>query len=278
MASTRLSVEGPDFAKAVKNALTLVHTLEGANWDFARAPQLYARDSRADVLAKELVVVHDGTRETIYGRLVTGGVGETFNLMGPVQASAEFRLVETDIFDNVHKNTGTNGLRDLPEFRALRPAQDVYLYNYTYFFTLRDLIFWHALHKSGAYPSTLEHMASNFPLGKVIQNSMYSPPRPSTDPKNPAIMGFDRLMVTFPTPHVEWMEKPLFGGLAKETIHVEYLVTAEKSTVSHPYLPLGAESRMEWGGRNWYVRLFRGITPKDAQVGPGRLPEAAKEE
>ncbi|MBV8519315.1 MAG: hypothetical protein JO197_18115 [Acidobacteria bacterium] len=276
MASSRLSVEGPAFAQAVKHATKLVDKLEINNWDFALAPELYAKQSRADVLAKELVFVHDGRQQTIYGRLVTGGFGETFNLMGPIHANAEFRLRETDIFDQVHRHTGTKGLSDLEEFRALPPAQPVHLYNYTYFFTLRDLIFWHALHNSGSYPSTLEHMARNFPMGKVIQNSMYSPPKPSSDDSNPAIMTFDRLTVTFPTPHVEWMEQPLFGGLVKETIQVEYLVTPDRSTATHPYLPLVNESAMEWKGSKWNVRVFSGVTPKDAQVGPGYLPEGGK--
>jgi len=276
MMSSRLSVEGPEFARAVRNATSLVDKLERANWDFAQAPELYARESRADVLAKELVFVHDGRQQTVYGRLVTGGVGETFNLMGPVHANAEFRLIDTDVFEAAHRSTGTNGLVDLPEFRDLPKAQSVHLYNYTYFFTLRDLLFWHALHQSGAYPSTLEHMARNFPLGKMIQNSMYSPTKPSKDPAHPAIMSFDRLMVSFPTPQVEWMEQPLFGGLASETIQAEYLVTSQPSKASHPYLDLANESKMQWAGGNWHVRAFRGVSPKDAQVGPGKLPERGR--
>src|SRR5262245_30738520 len=221
MASARLSVEGPEFAKAVRDATALVDKLERGNWDFSLAPELYARGSQADVMAKELVFVHDGRTQTIFGRLITGGVGETFNLMGPIHANARFRLADTDVFRVVHKSTGTRGLRDVAAFRELPKPQPVELFNYTYFFTLRDLIFWHALHKSGAYPSTLEHMARNFPMGKVIQNSMYSPAKPSKKASAPAIMTFDRLEVSFPTPRVEWMEQPLFGGLVKETIQAE---------------------------------------------------------
>jgi hypothetical protein len=88
-------------------------------------------------------------------------------------------------------------------------------------------------------------------------------------------MAFDRLMVTFPTPQVEWMEQPLFGGLVKETLQAEYLLTSQPSKASHPYLELVNESKMHWSGRDWYVRAFRGISPKDAQVGPGRLPDGA---
>jgi hypothetical protein len=276
MASSRLSVEGPDFARSVKRATALVDKLERGNWDFSLAPELYARESRADVLAKELVFVHDGRTQTIYGRLITGGVGDTFNLMGPVHANSRFRLASTNVFGAVHKSTGTRGLRDIPAFRELPKAQPVELYNYTYFFTLRDLIFWHALHESGAYPSTLEHMARNFPMGKMIQNSMYSPEKPSRSVKAPAIMTFDRLEVSFPTPQVEWMEQPLYGGLVNETIQAEYLVTTKKSTASHPYLQVVEESTMEWEGKTWYVRAFRGTSPKDAQVGQRRLPEGAR--
>jgi hypothetical protein len=275
MQSQRLSVEGPDFAKSVRHAQALVDKLEQNNWDFALTPELYARDSRADVLAKELVFVHDGQQQTIYGRLFTGGFGDTFNLMGPVHANAEFQIAPTDIFDRLHEQTGTQGLRDIPEFNQLPQAQPVHLYNYTYFFTIRDLIFWHALHHSGAYPSTLEHMARNFPMGKVIQNSMYTPRHKSKDPTKPNVMTFEWLQVSFPTPHVEWMEQPLYGGLVKETIQAEYLLTRDKTEISHPYLKVAHESRVKWDGNDWHVRLFHGITPKDAQVGPGKLPEGA---
>ena len=276
MQSSRLSVEGPDFARLVKRATALVDKLENANWDFALAPELYARESRADVAAKELVFVHDGKTQTIHGRLITAGVGETFNLMGPVHANARFRLARTDVFGAVRKSTGTRGLRDIAAFRALPKAQPVELYNYGYFYTLRDLIFWHALHESGAYPSTLEHMARNFPMGKMIQNSMYSPEKPSRNPRSPAIMTFDGLEVSFPTSQIEWMEQPLYGGLMHETIQAEYLVTRQRSSATHPYLDVVEEATMHWQGRKWFVRAFRGTTPKDAQVGQGRLPEGAR--
>ncbi len=270
------SVEGPVFARRIKEANAIVDRLEAANWDFDLAPEVYARNSRADVLAKELVFLHDGKNQTIFGKLVTGGVGAQFNLMGPIPANATFRIAPTDIFDVIHKKMKTRGVADLKEFRALPKAQPVELFNFTNFYTLRDMVFWHLLHRAGSYPSTLAHMARNFPLGKVIQNSMYRPNKPSRSAKNPAVMSFGGLTVTFPTPRIEWMEQPLYGGLAQYTIQAEYLVTARKSDVSHPYLPAISEGQINWGGRKWYVRYFRGITPKDALNGPGMGPEGAK--
>lgn len=268
-----LSVEGPKFAEMVVEARALTDKLEQSNWDFDLVPQLYAKQGRADVLGKALVYTHDGTRQTIYGRLVTGGVGSRFNLMGPVQSSATFRIAPSDVFDVLRKQTKTNGLQDLKEFRRLPKAQPVELYNYTNFFSLRDLVFWHILYKVGSYPSTLVHMARNFPLGKVIQNSVYSPSKPSHDPNKPVIMTFDRLVVSFPTKQVEWMEQPLYGGLVKETMQAEYLLTLKESTTSHPYLPPVKEGKVRWQGKSWYYRYFLGTTPKDAVTGPGMGPE-----
>ena len=270
------SVEGPVFAQRIKEANQVIDRLEAANWDFDLVPEVYARKSRADVLAKELVFLHDGKTQTIFGRLVTGGVGARFNLMGPIQANAMFRIAPTDIFDVLHKQTKTRGVADLKEFRALPKAEPVELFNYTNFYSLRDLVFWHVLYRAGSYPSTLAHMARNFPLGKVIQNSMYRPEKPSRSAKKPSVMTFGGLTVTFATPRVEWMEQPLYGGLVQYTMQAEYLLTPRKSDVSHPYLPLASEGQVSWAGRKWYVRYFLGTTPKDALNGPGMGPEGAK--
>jgi hypothetical protein len=270
------SVEGPGFAKKVVEARALTDKLEKSNWDFDLVPQLYAKTKGADVLAKELVFVHDGKQQTIFGHLVTGGFGTRFNLMGPVQSNAVFRIAPTDIFAVLKKQTKTNGLRDIKEFRKLPKAQPVELYNYTNFYSLRDLVFWHILNGAGSYPSTLAHMARNFPLGKIVQNSMYMPSKPSRDPATPAIMTFDRLVVSFPTTQVEWMEQPLYGGLVKETMQAEYLLTATKSRVSHPYLEPAKEGKVRWQGKSWHYRYFVGTTPKDALTGPGMGPETRK--
>jgi len=129
------------------------------------------------------------------------------------------------------------------------------------------------LYGVGSYPSTLVHMARNFPLGKIVQNSVYTPSKPSTDLENPAIMTFDRLSVSFPTKQVEWMEQPLYGGLVKETMQAEYLLTAKESKISHPYLQESKAGKVRWQGKSWYYRYFVGTTPKDALTGPGMGPE-----
>ncbi len=69
------------------------------------------------------------------------------------------------------------------------------------------------------------------------------------------------------------MDKPLYGGLAKETIHVETLLTLKASKVSHPYLPLTAESKIELDGTSYFLKRFAGVTPKEATRGPGVLEE-----
>ena len=270
------SVEGPVFTRKVEEARALTDKLEKSNWDFDLVPKVYAKNSRADVMAKELVFVHDGGKQSIYGRLVTGGFGTRFNLMGPVQANSIFRIAPTDVFDVLQKQTKTRGLRDIKEFRKLPKAEPVELHNYTNFFSLRDLIFWHVLYGVGTYPSTLAIMARNFPLGKIIQNSVYMPSKPSPDPSMPAIMSFDRLVVSFPTKQVEWMEQPLYGGLVKETMQAEYLLTPTESKVSHPYLEPAKEGKVRWQGRSWYYRYFVGTTPKDGLTGPGMGSETRK--
>src|SRR6266550_2458349 len=99
------SVEGPSFARRVSDARAITDKLEESNWDFDLVPEVYARNSRADVLAKELVFVHDGSQQTLYGRLVTGGFANRFNLMGPVQSNAVFRIAPTDVFDVLKNQT-----------------------------------------------------------------------------------------------------------------------------------------------------------------------------
>jgi len=276
MAITSLPVGGPEFASSVKRARELTDRLEAAQWDFDLVPEIYATNSRADVLAKELVFVHDGSLQTLYGRLITGGVGKYFNLMGPIHADATFRIGNTDVIDMLHKATDTRGVAAIPAARKLPKPQRVELHNYTNFYSLRDLIFWHLLYRVGCFPSTLAHMARNFPLGKIVQNSMYAPAVPSTSAKTPAVMTFDRLVVSFPTKQVEWMEQPLFGGLVKETMQSEYLLTPRPSKVAHPYLPCIKEGKVRWEGKSWYYRYFIGTTPKDGLPPPGKGPEGRK--
>ena len=269
-------LEGPAFAQKVSLARELTQKLERNNWDFASVPQAFARSSGADVLAKELVFVHDGEQQTLYGRLTTGGFATRFNLMGPVQSNAVFRITPTDVFDVVKKQSKTNGVSDIKEFNKLPKAQPVELYNYTNFYSLRDLVFWHILYDAGAYPSTLAHMARNFPLGKIIQNSNYANPQKSRRADGLKVMTLDRLAVSFPTKQVEWMEQPLYGGLVKETMQAEYLLTRKKSDISHPYLEMVKEGKLKWQGQSWFYRYFLGTTPKDGLTGPGMGPERPK--
>lgn len=271
--SPDLSVEGPGFAAKVEEARLLTEKLEKNNWDFDLVPQLYAKNSRADVLAKELVFVHDGSEQSIFGRLVTGGFGKRFNLMGPIQSNAGFKIASTDIFEVVKASSKTGGLADIKAFRALPKAQKVELYNYTNFYSVRDLVFWHLLYGVGGYPSTLAHMARNFPLGKIVQNSLYMPDKPAKDDNKPAIMTIDQLVLSFPTRQVEWMEQPLYGGLVKDTMQAEYLLTKSESRLSHPYLEVVKEGKVRWKGASWYYKYFVGTTPKDGVTGPGMGPE-----
>jgi hypothetical protein len=86
----------------------------------------------------------------------------------------------------------------------------------------------------------------------------------------------DYLTYSFRSSAVEWMDKPLYGGLAKETHHIEYLLTPEPSRISHPYLPLEGEGTIEYGHRRYYLRRFVGVTPKDGLRGPDVPAERPK--
>lgn len=76
------------------------------------------------------------------------------------------------------------------------------------------------------------------------------------------------MMVSFPSDVVQWMDKPIFGGLNPDTIHVEYLLTPTQSKVSHPYLELDGESEIVYCERRYHLKRFTGVTPKDGVRGP----------
>jgi hypothetical protein len=116
-------------------------------------------------------------------------------------------------------------------------------------------------------------MVRRFAAGQVVQNNMYAPARPSFHKDKPALMRGACLMLQFPSPVVEWMEQPMYGGLAPETIVVEHLLTVYPTDVSHPLLPLVVESKVHVRQQDYYVRSFAGVTPKDALRGPGIPPE-----
>lgn len=204
-----------------------------------------------------------------------GGVGATFNLMGPIPSDSVLKVGPTPILQQVNRQIKSKGLRDLKEFRSLGEAQPVDFYNYSIFYSMEDLVFWSLVHDAGVFPSGLEHMARHFAAGNFIQNSLYSPPKPSRSMRNPSVMMSAGLNLQFPSRVVEWMDKPLFGGITRETMHVETLLTLKPSKVSHPYLPLTLESKVKINDTDYYLKRFVGITPKEGLRGPG-VPEEGK--
>lgn len=274
MALNRPSVEGPAFAQLVAKADAVVDRLQKNRWDFSAAPEVFAKAAPADVLAKEVAHIFDGERVTTrIGRLVMGGVGSHFNLMGPIPSHSEFRAVDSSVLDEINRQLGTKGLDDIPDYRKLGTPQQVEFYNYGLFYELRDLVRWFVIHDSGCFPSTLEFMARHFASGNVIQNNMYRPARPSSDPANPAIMMARCISVSFSTRVMEWMDKPLFGGLSPDTIHIEYLLTPKPTDISHPFLKPDLETAVTLSGLRYHLRRFTGITPKEAARGPGVTAE-----
>jgi hypothetical protein len=245
-------------------AENVISKLGKNNWDFAAAPELYAKHSQADVLAKEVAIFFDGKRETMIGKLVMSGIGTHFNLMGGNNVDAEFMSKPNTVLEDINKQLGTSSLREFPAFAKLPTPQQIYFYNRTKFFQLRDMIFWLVLHEAGAFPSSLE-----------IHNNMYRPPWPSKDPKKPVVMtseGSD-LFLSFPTDVIQFMEPSVYGGLVTETMHIEYLLTLEPTKLSHPHLPLEGEATVNIGGQRWHLRRFLGVAPKIGVRGPDVPPE-----
>src|SRR5262249_45988649 len=156
-----------------------VARLKEAQWDFARFPQVFAKDPAADVQAKEIVHVFDGRSMTRIGRLYMVGVGTTFNLMGPIPSDSIFKVRPPIELDQVNRQIKSRGLSDLKQFRALGKAQPVEFFNYSLFYGMEDLVFWSLVHDAGVFPSGLEHMAKHFAAGNLVQNSLYAPLKPS---------------------------------------------------------------------------------------------------
>lgn len=278
MKVNRPFVEGPDWVVVVREATERVAKLEKNNWDFESVPEAFAREAVADVVAKEVLHIHDGHTMTRFGHLIMGGVGEAFNLMGPIPSDSRFMVTDSTPLDEIRKQMGNRILEDTDEFQRIREKygeiQRVKFFNYGAFYTLRDLVFWLLVHDAGCFPSTLETMVRHFAAGHIVQNHMYTPARPARDGDRPILMTPGAcLMVQFPSTVVEWMDKPLFGGLAEDTMHIEYLLTPEPTDVSHPYLDVVGESKVRLGYQDYYMRMFSGWTPKDALRGPGVPPE-----
>lgn len=253
----------------------VIQKLQQNNWDFDAAPEVYAKQAQADVYAKEVAIFFDGRRETMIGKLVMAGVGSHFNLMGGNHVDAEFMSKPNTVLEDINKQLGTSSLREFPAFAKLPSPQQIYFYNRTKFFQLRDMIFWLVLHGAGAFPSSLEIMKRHFAAGKAIHNNMYRPPTPSRDPNKPVFMtseGSD-LFLSFPTDVIQFMEPSVHGGLITETMHIEYLLTLEPTKMSHPHLPLEGEATIHIGGQRWHLRRFMGVAPKIGVRGHGVPPE-----
>jgi len=281
MALNRPAVSGPGFAKIVADASAKVEKLEASNWDFDSVPEIFARQQHADVLAKEAIHLHDGRTMTRIGRLVLGGVGSHFNLMGSIPADATFKVATeftSHALEAINQQVGYKGLYDVPEYRQieqqLAEAEQVEFSNYGMFYRPKDLVLWLLVHDAGCFPSTLETIIRRFAMGNVVQNNMYFTKRPSSDPKKPAVMKSPGLFVQFPSKVVEWMEMPIYGGLVDSTIKVEHLLTITPTKVSHPYLPLVLESKVRLIDQDYYLRTYSGLTPKESLRGPGVPQEA----
>jgi hypothetical protein len=283
MALNRPAVSGPEFSRIVADANRKVEKLEASNWDFDQVPEIFARPQHADVMAKEAIHLHDGRTMTRIGRLVLGGVGTHFNLMGTFPADATFKVATeytSHAIGELNKQLG-KGLYDLPEYQQIEmqfaQAEQVEFNNYGLFYRVNDLVAWLLIHDAGCFPSTLEIIVRRFAMGNVVQNNMYRTSRPSTDPRKPALMRSPGLMVQFPSKVVEWMEMPIYGGLVDSTVKVEHLLTVTPTNVSHPYLPLVLESKVRLVGEDYYLRTYSGKTPKEALRGPGVPQEGPNE-
>ena len=279
MVLNRPAVGRPEFARIVQDARQKVERLKASNWDFAAVPEVFARPQRADVMGKEAVHMFDGRTMTRVGRLVLGGVGQHFNLLGTFPADATFRVATeytSKVLDELHQQVGRDALDEVPAYREIQKsyadAEQVEFSNYGMFYSLSDLVEWLLIHDAGCFPSTLETIIRRFAQGNVVQNNMYSTARPSSDGDRPSIMRSPGLMVQFPSKAVEWMEQPIYGGLVDETIKVEHLLTVTPTEVSHPYLPLVLESKVRVLDQDYYLRTYGGSAPKEALRGP-KVPQ-----
>jgi hypothetical protein len=276
MPTSSLSVEGPDFASRVREADGLVRKLEEHRWDFQAAPEIFARTAACDVAAKEIIHLHDGRTQLRLGRLVMRGIGSTFNLMSPESALSVWTGSRAREFASLNEQVGSRGLEDVPAFGQLGSAQRVKLYNPTLLYQRRDLVFWSALYDCGLFPSGFENLSTHIDSGKVVRNLLFDAGLRKAKDDGPIIVE-TYAGVAFPTPVVEWMDKPLYGGLSPETIHVESLLTPEPTDESHPYLPLVGEGQVHFRGRAYHVRRFEGVSPKDAVRGPEVAPEGLQQ-
>jgi hypothetical protein len=279
-----LRAEGPEFIEQIKRTNDVAARLEVAGWDFEAVPEIFARQSAAcDVAAKEIVTVFDGEKQTRWGRLIIKGAGARFNLMSHESPLARYVGARPSVFALVNRQVGSKGLHDFEEFAEMDPPQEVEFYNPSVFYQPRDVVFWNALNGFQLFPSGFEDVRRVLASGNVIRNLLFRPGAPTKtaweiaegEERKPIFMeGFSG--VQFPTGVVEWMPKPLYGGMSKQALHIETLLTTDETDLAHPYLDLVAEGRLRIDDQTYFMRRFMGISQKDAMRGPGVPPEGAR--
>jgi hypothetical protein len=268
-------VEGPDFIEKVAKADEIIARLREGDWDFEKAREVFARDARADVLGKEILNFYDGRHISRYGKLILGGVGRAFNLIGHFPSTATFRVNAPGVagmVSEVKAALGSDGLTEVPRYKELGRPQKIDFFNYSIFYTLEELIRFFILNNSGCFPSTLEHLKRLFAAGNIVQGSQYAPAISSFDFGRPAVMEVECLEMSFPSRTMEWMERPLYGGLDPVTVHKEYLLTPERTELAHPFLELERTGKVSLNGRTWYVREFGGLVHKEG-IRDSSVPE-----
>jgi hypothetical protein len=278
-----LRAEGPEFVERINRTNDVVDRLEAAAWNFEAAPEIFARESAAcDIAAKEIVSVFDGEQQTRWGRLIIKGAGARFNLMSHESPLARYLGARPSVFALVNRQVGSAGLHDFAEFAEMHPAQEVDFYNPAFFYQARDVVFWNVLNGFQLFPSGFEDVRRVLTLGYGIRNLLFSPgvatksasETAEGEERRPIFMeGFSG--VQFPTAVVQWMPKPLYGGMSKQALHIETLLTTDETDLTHPYLDLVADGRLRIDEQTYFMRRFMGVSQKDALRGPGVLPEGA---
>src|SRR6266511_1764232 len=107
MAVAAPSVAGPEFAEKVRRADEITRRLQESNWDFDAVPELFTRAATCDVVAKEIVTIHDGRAQTLLGRLVMNGIGEEFQLNSPSSALNITLPGRPEVFKEINDQLGS---------------------------------------------------------------------------------------------------------------------------------------------------------------------------
>ena len=57
---------------------------------------------------------------TRFGHLIMGGVGDAFNLMGPIPSDSRFMVTDSTMLDEVRKQVGIKIMEESAEFEKIR--------------------------------------------------------------------------------------------------------------------------------------------------------------